>query len=403
VDLSFLPGWPPALTQPVLFGALLAAGLIAGEAARRYLALPRIIGYVLVGVAIGPSGTGLLGENALENARVIVDLSIGLIVFELGFRLDFGWLSRNRWLFVTAIAESAFCFAALYAAMLYVGLRPALAAAAAAIGTATSPAVVMLVAHELRAEGQITERLLLFTAVNSVFAYVALTLVLPFLHIEQAIAWQSAALHPLYTLAASALLGFLACLLMLALAGWLGKREDRQFVLLVAMVVLTVGVARALNLSVVVALVTLGMLARNLDYDHKLLPLRFGYGGQLFFVILFVLTGTALRFDALAGAAGAVAVFVLARFLGKALAILLFGYPSGVRAGGAGLLAVGLLPMSGLAVIMVHDASAMAPGFGGELAALLLSAVAVLELAGPLATQFALRRAGEAHPEAGRG
>jgi hypothetical protein len=190
---------------------------------------------------------------------------------------------------------------------------------------------------------------------------------------------------------------------MLALAGWLGKREDRQFVLLVAMVVLTVGVARALNLSVVVALVTLGMLARNLDYDHKLLPLRFGYGGQLFFVILFVLTGTALRFDALAGAAGAVAVFVLARFLGKALAILLFGYPSGVRAGGAGLLAVGLLPMSGLAVIMVHDASAMAPGFGGELAALLLSAVAVLELAGPLATQFALRRAGEAHPEAGRG
>ena len=86
-------------------------------------------------------------------------------------------------------------------------------------------------------------------------------------------------------------------------------------------------------------------------------------------------------------------------FLGKALALLAFGRLSGIRPGGAGMLSIALLPMSGLAVVMVQDTAFFYPAFGAELAAIMLSAIALLELAGPLATQFALRRAGEARPD----
>lgn len=398
---GFLPQMPPAFGQPALFGALLLAGLLGGELVRRLLGLPRITGYVLAGVLLGPQVSGLLAPGALSEARVLIDLSLGLIVFELGHRLDVQWLRRNRWLFVAALAESAFCFGAVLAALLAFGFEPLLAASAAAIGTATSPAVVLLVAHELRASGQVTERMLLFTAVNCVLAYVALTLLLPFLHLEHAVNWGEAVLHPLYILLGSALVGFVASLALLWLAGWVGKREDRQFILLVALVVLAVGAARGLNLPVVVTVITLGMLARNFDYEHVLLPLRFGYGGQLFFVILFVLTGASLEFSARPAVAAAVVAFIVARFLGKGLAILAFGRLSGVRPGGAGLLSLALLPMSGLAVVMVLDTAALYPAFGGELAAVVLSAVAVLEILGPIATQFALKRAGEADPAAG--
>jgi NhaP-type Na+/H+ or K+/H+ antiporter len=258
----------------------------------------------------------------------------------------------------------------------------------------------MLVAQDLRAEGQITERMLLFTAVNTVFAYVVLTLLLPFLHLDHEATWQTAVLHPIYVLVGSVALGYAASAALLELARWLGKRAERQLVLLIAMVVLTIGVAHSLKLSVPLALVSLGMLARNLDRRHALLPVRFGQVGQLFFVILFVLTGASLEFHALGvAAAGVVVAFIVLRFLGKALALLLFGGLSGIRPGGAGLLAVALLPMSGLAVVMVRDTVSLYPSFGRELAAVVLSAVVVLELLGPLATQFALRRAGEAHPD----
>jgi len=395
----FLPAWPPVFGELVLFGALLAAGLLGGELVRRIAALPRVTGYVLVGVVCGPHALDVVHAPLLAGARVFVDLALGLIVFELGHRFDLDWLGRNRWLALAALGESVGAFFAIYAGLSYFEYPPLLAACAAAVGTATSPAVVMVVSHELRASGQITERMLLFTAVNCVFAYVALMLFLPMVHLEHAAGWRSAILHPMYLLAGAALLGFAGSQLLLWIASWLGKREDRQFILLVAVVVLVVGLARALNVPVVVALLTLGILARNLDYDHALLPLRFGHAGQLLFVVLFVLSGASLDFSGLETVAAVTAVFIVVRFLGKALAILALGRLSSLRPGGAGLLSLSLLPMSGLAVVMVYDTAAIYPRFGAELAAVVLSAVAVLEIIGPLATQFALKHAGEAHPD----
>ena len=398
--MDFLPALPPVFSHAMLFGALVVVGLLAGEAVRRYASLPRITGYAVAGAILGPQGFGLLTDNMLFDLRLLVDLSIGLIVFELGFRLDFKWLRLNRWLLVTAVAESLFCFWAIFGAMVYFEFRPLLAAMAAAIGTATSPAITMLVAHDLRAEGQITERMLLFTAVNSAFAYVLLTLLLPFLHFEHKATLEEALFHPLYLLWGSIVAGYLACMLMLRLAAWLGKREELQFVLLVAMIVVTVGMAHALKLSVSLTIITFGILARNLDRDHALLPVHFGYGAQLFFVILFVLVGASLEFSAFSAAAAIVVVaYIVVRFLGKGLALLVFGRLSGIRPGGAGLLAVALVPLSGSAVVMVRDTTSLYPAFGKELAAVVLSVVVVLELIGPLATQFALRRAGEAHPD----
>ncbi|MGH8690051.1 MAG: cation:proton antiporter [Burkholderiales bacterium] len=400
--LWFLPEWPPAPGELVVFGALLAAGLLGGELANRWLALPRITGYVLSGIAFGPHGLGLVQAPMLDETRVFIDLALGLIMFELGARLDADWFARNRWLFLAALGESLGAFFAIYGGLLWLGYPALLAGCAAAVGTATSPAVVLLVAHELRASGQITERMLLFTAVNCAVAFVALMLLLPLVHLEHRADWRAALLHPAYLLFGAALLGFAACHLLLGLARWLGKREDRQFALLVALVVLVVGLARAAEVTVVVALLTLGVLARNLDVDHVLLPLRFGYAGQVLFVVLFVITGASLDFGLLGPAAAVAAGFIVLRFLGKAAAILALARLSGLRPGGAGLLSVSLLPMSGLAVIMVWDTAVLYPAFGMELAAVVLSAVAILELVGPLATQVALKLAGEAGAEPSR-
>jgi Kef-type K+ transport system membrane component KefB len=400
MDLDFLPAVPPELSHAAIFGALVIVGLAAGEVLRRYAALPRITGYVLAGAAVGPQGLGLVTDNMLFDLRLLIDLSIGLIVFELGFRLDLKWLRMNRWLLVTAIAEALLAFWAIFGALIAFGYRPVLAAMAAAIGTSTSPAVVMLVVHDVRAQGQVTERLLLFTAVNTAFAYVLLTLLLPFLHLEHQASWQQAVFHPLYLLWGSLLAGWAACMLMLRLAAWLGKSEERQFVLMVAMVVVTVGAAHALKLSVSLTLITLGVAARNLDRGYAVLPVHFGHGSQLFFVILFVLVGASLEFSAFTVAAAApVAAFILLRFAGKGLALLAFGPLSGIQPAGAGLLTLALVPLSGAAVVVVRDTTSLYPAFGKELAAVVLSAVVILELVGPIATQFALRRAGEAHPD----
>ena len=75
---------------------------------------------------------------------------------------------------------------------------------------------------------------------------------------------------------------------------------------------------------------------------------------------------------------------------------------SAVRGASALHAAVALLPMSSLAVLQAYDVSGLYPAFGEEIDAIVLGAVAVMELAGPILTQLAVRRAGEASPVAQR-
>ena len=89
------------------------------------------------------------------------------------------------------------------------------------------------------------------------------------------------------------------------------------------------------------------------------------------------------------------AAFVIARLAGKLVGLMMFAPLSGLTQNKAALLAVGMVPMSAIAVVMVQGASALYPEFGARLSAIVLSAVVILELVGPLATQWALTRAGE--------
>jgi hypothetical protein len=92
-------------------------------------------------------------------------------------------------------------------------------------------------------------------------------------------------------------------------------------------------------------------------------------------------------------------VYIAARFTGKAIGVMACTHFSGVRAGAAGLITLALMPMSGVALAVVQGTAELYPEFGAKLGAIMLAAVLILELIGPIAVQFALRRAGEAEAE----
>jgi Kef-type K+ transport system membrane component KefB len=397
-QLAFLPQLPLPQHPLALFGLLLLAGVIGGELARRVLRLPRLVGYVLTGMVLGASGLQLLDAKLLEQAWIFVEIGLGLVLFELGRRLDLAWLWRERWLLATGIAESALAFGFIYYALTWFEVSPLYAAVAAAIGVSTSPAVVMLVAQELRAEGQVTERALALTALNSVAAFVLVTMLLAWIHHEYRSGWTVIALHPVYLLAGSLLLGYAACWIALGLSRWLGKNMQGQFVLVIALIVTVMGLARMLEVQILIALLAFGVFARNLDEHHDLMEVEVSRIGQVFFVVLFVVAGARLQIAELAAGGALALAYILARFAGKSLGVMALTYFSGVRPGSAGLLCLALTPMSGLAIALVQGTANFYPEFGTRLAAIVLSAVLILELVGPIAVQFALKRAGEAAP-----
>ena len=393
---EFLPAWPPAANGFLIFGLLLLAGLAGGRLAATTRVLPAITGYIATGFLLGPGVLGLLSDSMLAQSRVLADFSLGLIVFDLGRRLDLQWARHDRWLLPMGIAESALSFAAMFALLHFAGGTDMLEAAVAAmIGTATAPAVVLLVANELKADGPVTRRMLWHVALNNVIATLGITLLLPFVEARASAATWNPVARALWLLAGSFLLGCAAFVLMSALARWLGKSPVPQFLLAVGVIVATVGVAQIGHLSVLLALLVLGACTRNLDRRHRLVDVEFGRAAQLFFVALFVMTGATLRPDQFGAIAWIGLAFVIARALGKTLALYALAWPAHISLPQAGTLALSLTPMAGLAIGMAQPIYDVSPDFGARLTAIVVSGVAILYLLGPIATRYALIRAGE--------
>jgi Kef-type K+ transport system membrane component KefB len=398
---DFLPAWPPAANAFLIFGLLLLAGLAGGRAAATTRVLPAITGYIATGFLLGPGVLGLLSDAALDQSRVLAEFSLGLIVFDLGRRLDLQWARHDRWLLPMGLAESAVSFVAMFGLLHFAGGIDTLeAAVASVVGVASAPAVVLLVTNELKAEGPVTRRTLWHVALNNIIATLGITLLLPFIEARASGATWNPVARALWLIAGSFLLGYVAFLLMSLLARWLGKSPVPQFVLAVGMIVATVGAAQIGRLSVLLALLVLGACTRNLDRQHRLIDVEFGRAAQLFFVALFVLTGATLRPDQFGVIAWIGLAFVAARTLGKTVALYALAWPAHISVRQAGTLALALTPMAGLAIGMTQPIYEVAPEFGARLAAVVTSGIAILHLLGPIATRYALIRAGEGEPGA---
>ncbi|HEY3565414.1 MAG TPA: cation:proton antiporter, partial [Casimicrobiaceae bacterium] len=272
---DFLPAWPLEANSFLIFGLLLLAGLAGGRLAAMTRVLPAITGYIAIGFILGPGVLGFLDTATLGDARLLAEFSIGLIVFDLGRRLDLGWAGHDRWLLPMGLAESVLSFAAMFALLHFAGIATLEAAVAAMIGVATAPAVVLLVANELKADGPVTRRMLWHVALNNIVAAIGVTMLLPFIEARES----GSALDPIaraaWLIAGSFLVGYVAFVVMVLLARWLGKSPVPQFVLAVGMVVATVGAAQLGRLSVLLALLVLGACARNLDRRHRLVDVEF--------------------------------------------------------------------------------------------------------------------------------
>ena len=162
--------------DPVLGLALLMlVAMLLAETLHRAWRLPRICGHMLTGAIAGPLMLRLLDGLDLDPWKPLIDLAIGALLFELGTRIRPRWLLDNRWLAAELPAAGRCCAAcSSTGALVWLGAPWLSAAVAGTVALSTSPVIVLAVAHESRARGQVTERLLMMTAINAVIAVLGL-------------------------------------------------------------------------------------------------------------------------------------------------------------------------------------------------------------------------------------
>ncbi|MGX4642085.1 cation:proton antiporter [Massilia sp. SYSU DXS3249] len=385
--LSFLTSlaWPFAI----------AIAWVAGEFGQRWTGLPRISFYGLVGFALAGPQLGVLPAPDGGAVSMLADVAFGLILFELGYRINLRWLKNNPWIGISGLVESLATFIAVYLIAIAFGAPQLIALMLASLSMATSPATVVRVINEQRSSGQVTERVLHLTAQNCVLAVFAFNVVIGFWIFRTFEDLGDAIWSSLVLLAVSTLTGAVFGLAVPALLRGLKNPRQDPTVAFALAVILLVAISYAGGLSPVVATLAFGLVARHRRVAFSQAQRGFGALGELLTVLLFVFAASTLDWEKVAAGSALAVVIVLARLLTKTLGVAAFAHLSGVSWRKGTLAGVALAPLSVFVILLLEHARLA----GVHLVEQLQSVAAVtmlLEVFGPVIIQRALMWAREA-------
>ena len=404
--LSLAPALAHEANVLFVLATVLVAGVGFGSLASR-LHLPRVTGQVLIGILIGRAGLELFDEEVVKGLDPIKEFALGLMGVTVGAHLSFRRL-RNAWRRLSWLLamESLITPLLVGGTMLAIGLEPALALLLAALAVSTAPATIVAVVKETRSRGVFVKTLVAAVALDNM----ACIFLFAIAH-SVSRAWLGDAQVDAASTAMGALGQLGGALLVGAIVGWILiattehlQREERVATTATLGLLFTYGVAEYLGFSPLLACLFLGIVQANFTPDRdRILDAAFSTFEPAILAIFFTLAGMHLSFEEMKLAGPVALLFFVVRAAGK-----LTAGASAMRFAGATRnlvtwLGPALVPQAGLAiglVILVDKDAAFASGRAAEVRdlflAIVIAAVTLHEIAGPILVRIALKRAGEA-------
>lgn len=388
LDLTHALAWPLALTL----------AWMAGELLYRWASLPRIAVYGLCGFVFGNLAAGYLPPAYADSLLMLANLGFGLMLFELGYRINLRWLRTNPWLLLTSLLEAALTWAAVYLVARACNVAPLPSCLMAAVAMASSPAGLLRVINEEGGAGQVTERAMHLTALNCVLALFVFNLTVGVGVFQSSGDVLHAGWTGLVVLAASSGLGALLGFLVPVWQRLVGHpRADATLTFAVAVFAL-VAVTHFLRLSPILAALTFGLAARHRRITLSPAQRNFGALGDLLAVLLFFYVATTVRWQAVFDGFALGLLLLLVRALVKVAVCTATARASGISARKGALTGVAIMPMAVFAIVMVEQTRRLGVDLFDSLAA--LAAMAILaEVVAPVLTQRALAAARESSVE----
>jgi Kef-type K+ transport system membrane component KefB len=386
----------------LLLAGTLTSGLIAP------FGLPHLTGYLLAGIAAGPYALKLVDEHTVKSLSPVNTLALAMIALAGGAELDFatlrkgakslGWAMLVQTIVVLVVITCVFLAARTmipFARDLSPGALLGVALLWGALAVTRSPSATLGILSQTRAQGPLTSFTLGFVMASDVVVVVLVATVLGFVRplIDSS---ASFSLDSFATLGRE-LFGSVAVgtTLGLVVAAYL-RLVNRQ--MLVVLLVLGFGVSTVLDYLQYDALLTFmvaGFIVRNMSSQgHKFIA-YIEQTGTVVYVVFFATAGADLDLPLLklmwpvallmAGARG------LVTYGASRLACRLAKDPPQLSKWAWS----GLVSQAGLTIGLSVLVSREFPSFGGAFRSLVIAAVAVNEMIGPVLFKLALDRSGE--------
>jgi Kef-type K+ transport system membrane component KefB len=380
----------------VLIGAILLLSLATDYLGRK-TRLPRVTLLLLFGFLIGPSGLNFLTDIHQAWFPLATDIALLMIGFLLGGQLSKHNLQKlGRQVFSISLVAALMPGVMVLLGLLLLGINPEVSFLLAGIATATAPAATIDVVHEMKARGRFTQTLLGVVALDDAWGLIIFSLML----IAAGFYAGDTAIIPLllagaWEIAGAVLVGVGLGIPAAFLTGRIRSGEP-TLVEAIGVIFLCGGVSIALGVSLLLAVMAMGATIVNLAKHHKRPFHAIEHIEWPFMILFFVLAGASFHIDALLQMGIVGIAYVLFRCIGKLsgawLGAVISNAPDAIR----NWIGIALMPQAGVALGMALIASQRFPDTGAFVLNVVIGAVVVFELFGPILTRMALLRSGEA-------
>jgi Kef-type K+ transport system membrane component KefB len=390
-------------------GALLLCGIFAGKVAKGF-GLPRLTGYLLIGIVVGPYAMRFIPKQGVAGLELVKGLAVSLIALAAGTELRLGLIRRvGKSVLRTGVFVCGTIFAITFGTtLLGRPLLPfmasmtwpqtlAVAAMISAVIVSFSPTVTIAIVQETRARGPFTEYLMALVIIGDLLVLIAFALSagltrasfgggFGLVSLAGGIGWE---------LFGSLVVGGALGVGMLAYLRRFGK-EVALFI--TAACLATAELGMRVHLSPLLLSLAAGAVVANLDERQaEKVHHAIERAGLPVFALFFAAAGAGLHLDVLGTVGAAAALFVALRAWAIHWSCRRFApaQPELLRKN----LWMGLISQAGVTFGLASLVGRSFPGFGTSIEALIIAIVTVHELIGPVLIRRALNIAGEAQPE----
>jgi NhaP-type Na+/H+ or K+/H+ antiporter len=390
----------------LLIGIAIFGGTVGAKAFQK-MRIPQIIGYVVIGILLGPV-LHIISRKTIQDLQTFDVFALGIIGFLVGAELKkeiFAKFGREVPVILLFEGITAFVLVGIltFLAMWYFSdLHTALAVAVVfgAICSATDPASTIAVLWEYKARGPLTSMLTAIVTLDDALALVLYAVSIGFAGVitgHQDGGFSKALFDSLYEMSGSVIVGIIAGLALTLILKRIADTE-KLLAFTASSALLFIGVAIHMHFDVILTSMAVGVTLTNIGprKTSTTFELMHRFSTPIY-VLFFVLVGAKLHFQHVnTMILVLVAAYVVGSTVGKTAGAYLGGIYAGAVKTVRNYLGFCLYPQGGIAIGLLIIASQR---FESNMSSIMLLVVIigafVLQIIGPIGVKVGAVKAGE--------
>ncbi|MCY6354765.1 cation:proton antiporter [Clostridium sp. ZS2-4] len=380
-------------------GIILFCGIIVGKIVS-FFKLPKVTGYLVAGVLMGPSILNLVPSQAAAKLTIIADAALGFIAYSIGSEFNFANLKAlGKKIFTITIFEALGAVLMVDLVMIFIfKMSLPFSLTLGSIAAATAPAATLMVIKQYKAKGPVVNTLLpvvaMDDAVGIIIFGISTTIASSLLNSNSNFSLAKAIFIPLLEIFYALFLGFIVGFI-LSVISKKTEGEDQLLSITIAALFFTIGISTSLNISPLLSCMMVGATITNITPSNSRALSIIDRFTPPIFIAFFTIAGIELNL-ALLTKVGFIGIgYITARLVGKIIGAGIGSKLSHCSKTIQKYLGLTLVPQAGVAIGLAMVAETTMPEFGSSVRTIILSATVIYELTGPLLTKTALIRAGE--------